>query len=178
MSERKLTTKEQLQAKLDESRRQLEISQRELEENERAIERNNKRLAASTQRLAIAQNELNSFINISLDINKLTFEAMKHLTTLSVGSILLMVTFLEKLFSTNREWTALVGVALISFVISILCAMSAMTRWPIVLTLLVTAKQEETRPIAIREGKVQRAAFVTFILGITFLVIFAIKNLY
>jgi len=33
---------------------------------------------------------------------KLYFDSMKHLTTLSTGSVLLLVTFLEKLFSSPR----------------------------------------------------------------------------
>jgi O-antigen/teichoic acid export membrane protein len=56
---------------------------------------------------------------------KLFFESMKHLTTLSTGSILLLVTFLEKLFS-NPRWKALIAVTLVSFVVSIVCSVSSM----------------------------------------------------
>lgn len=46
----------------------------------------------------------------------------KHLTTLSTGSVILIATFLEKVFP-NPEWTELVNVSLSGFAVSVVgCA--------------------------------------------------------
>jgi Na+/citrate or Na+/malate symporter len=57
--------------------------------------------------------------------NKLLYDTLKHLTTLSTGSIVLLATFLEKLFKTPH-WKALVVIAFISFLISIVVAFVTM----------------------------------------------------
>jgi hypothetical protein len=44
---------------------------------------------------------------------------LKHLTTLNTGSILIVATFLEKLFE-QPKWNVLVGVSLVSFIVSII----------------------------------------------------------
>ena len=112
-----------------------------------------------------------------LEVSKISFESMKHLTTLSTGSIVLMITFLEKLFSTNREWTGLIGAALICFVVSILTAASSLIQ----LTNLLTSVFALQKDMHFRDNlrNISTAvAFCSFILGIILLVIFAFKNLY
>jgi hypothetical protein len=52
---------------------------------------------------------------------KLMFDAIKHLTTLNVGSILVLVALLEKVF-THPLWRAVLAVAFAGFVLSILAA--------------------------------------------------------
>ena len=47
------------------------------------------------------------------------YDFYKHLTTISTGAILLMVTFLEKLF-VQPEWRILVGVSFICFMIAVI----------------------------------------------------------
>jgi hypothetical protein len=102
-------------------------------------------------------------------------EFLKHLTTLSTGSILLMVTFLEKLFQ-NPEWKFLVGVSLASFTISIVGC-------------LVTHLQsvyDVEKGSGVPLGQSRFFLIITclllalggFFLGLLALVIFALKNLY
>lgn len=167
LSEEKLTTRQQLKLEKAETEREHARAVRELERVK--------------EELAVAMDERKSLVNTTIDVYKLSFEAMKHLTTLSVGSIVLMVTFVEKLFNTNREWTGLIGFSLICFVASIVCAMSSMTQWPTVLALMVTAKKSEKEGVmtkALRQVKRERVAFLTFLIGIVSLIIFAFKNLY
>ena len=56
---------------------------------------------------------------------KLYFDAMKHLTTLSTGSILILVTFLQKVFYSPK-WRILVALAFLSFIGSIVFSFSRM----------------------------------------------------
>ncbi len=55
---------------------------------------------------------------------KLFIEHTKHLTTLSAGSIIAIVTLYEKI-SASHEWKLLIAVSLTSFIISILAGMFA-----------------------------------------------------
>jgi len=96
----------------------------------------------------------------------------KHLATLSTGSILLLVTFLEKVFS-QPEWKSLVVFAFIGFSLSI-----AGTLLMQVASLFhITTTEPESIPtkfgiLAILLG------FGGFSLGLLSLVAFAIKNLF
>jgi hypothetical protein len=167
LAEEKLTTRQQLELETAEKERQHARAVHELERVK--------------EELAIALDERKSLVNTTIDVYKLSFEAMKHLTTLSVGSIVLMVTFVERLFNTNREWTGLIGFSLICYVTSIVCAMASMTEWPTVLGLMVTAKKSDKEGVmstALRPVKRERVAFLTFLIGIVSLIIFAFKNLY
>lgn len=101
---------------------------------------------------------------------KLRYDAMKHLTTLSTGSILLIVTFLEKLFATPK-WKALIALALISFILSIITAYIAMV-------------QLATLVVRLRDLRVEKYVIATyvssiaiFLLGIISLVVFALANI-
>lgn len=110
-----------------------------------------------------------------LEIYKLEFEYLKHLTTICTGSILLIVAFLEKLF-LQPKWKTLIALALIFFVISIsLCAFSQLT---------IIDKASEKKSIELR-NKVQHwtiglllAALIAYVIGILCLVVFGIKNLF
>lgn len=55
---------------------------------------------------------------------KLMFEHTKHITTLSAGSIVAIVTFYEKL-GAQKDWKILIAVSLMSFVISIVSGLLA-----------------------------------------------------
>jgi hypothetical protein len=171
MSEQKLTTREQLELDLEETKRRLDQSEREVETATRKLEVANKTLDE-------ARDEFKTMVRNIIDISKNSFEAMKHLTTLSAGSIVLLVTFLEKLFSTNREWIALIGIALVCFVVAIICAMFSMTQWAETMTVLIAGKREEIEPREQQQQTTERAAFLTFLIGIICLIIFALKNLY
>jgi hypothetical protein len=52
------------------------------------------------------------------EANKLFYDVFKHLTTLSTGSILILVSLLE-LFFTAPQWKGLVVVSLSSFIVCI-----------------------------------------------------------
>ena len=58
---------------------------------------------------------------------KALLEYLKHLTTLSTGSIVLTTTFLEKLFQ-NPLWKTAVVVSLIGFMTSIISSIEGV-RW-------------------------------------------------
>jgi hypothetical protein len=53
---------------------------------------------------------------------KLVYDFFKHVTTLSTGSILLLVAFLERIFH-NPVAKGLVAVALASFIVATLCSL-------------------------------------------------------
>ena len=53
------------------------------------------------------------------------FEFFKHLTTINTGSIIILITFIEKLFA-NPEWNFLIIVCLVGFIISLMCSLGAM----------------------------------------------------
>lgn len=57
------------------------------------------------------------------DLYKSVFDFLKHMTTLSTGSIVLITT-IDKLF-VQPSWTILIGIALIGFVTSIIASMIA-----------------------------------------------------
>ena len=98
---------------------------------------------------------------------------LRHLTTLCTGSILLIVTFLEKLFA-NPELKGLVIVSMFCFLIAILGALIA--QFLIAGNLNVTAKK-----IAKSEAYVSAyavlVAWIGFFCGVISLAVFAIKNL-
>jgi len=102
---------------------------------------------------------------------KLQYDIYKHLTTLSTGSILLLITFLEKLFD-KPLWTWLVPLALCCLFASILASF-------IVMNLMAS----QVREMEVDQRFVRRnltaiiLALSTFSLGIVSLIIFAVKNL-
>jgi hypothetical protein len=95
---------------------------------------------------------------------------LKHLTTLSTWSILLIGSFLEKLFS-HPHWKLLVIVALVGFLISILGATLSFT-------MVVGNFDDELKDVESSIAMVGIAAcWVGFISGIFCLTIFTIKNI-
>lgn len=112
-----------------------------------------------------------------IEDNKLLFEAMKHLTTLSTGSILLLVTFLDRLFTTNREWLGLVAVALVGFMVSILTAVSSLIQISNLLTTFTVKPDEYVGSVKTSRGFII-CSEITFLVGVVGLAIFALKNLY
>lgn len=104
---------------------------------------------------------------------KLYFDSMKHLTTLNTGSVLLLVTFMEKFFN-NPRWKSLIAVSLVSFVISILCSVSSMFQSANHIKYSGKFRRLETRIKSV----VYYSSLITFLVGIIGLVIFALRNLY
>lgn len=110
-----------------------------------------------------------------LEVYKIEFDYLKHLSTICTGSILLIVAFLEKLFA-QPKWKPAVAIALCSFVLSIsLCVISQIA---------VIDKISEKNSVNIR-NRVQKwtidllvsAAFM-YIIGIISLVLFGLINLF
>jgi len=63
---------------------------------------------------------------IGLEGHKLDHDTYKHLTTLSTGSMLLLATFLEKVFQ-KPSWKFLVTAAFVSFIVSVGASVWAMS---------------------------------------------------
>jgi hypothetical protein len=98
----------------------------------------------------------------------------KHLTTLATGSIVLITTFLEKLFTTHvGSW--LVATALIGFVTTIVASVASMASLS-----LGSVRFEELDSPTDTWGFTAIATLVSwggFLIGIVALTIFALKNL-
>ncbi|WP_462156315.1 hypothetical protein [Pseudoalteromonas piscicida] len=103
----------------------------------------------------------------NVELLKLSFDWCKHISTLSTGSILLMVSFLEKL-SQQPSWKLLLPVALISFVCAILGTLGVQ------LEHLIEAEYKEPTTFGIVAGF---ATLFGFLIGIIALAAFGVKNL-
>lgn len=103
---------------------------------------------------------------------KLKYDIYKHLTTLSTGSILLLVTFLEKIF-VRPAWKGLVIAALCLLFISILASFIVMNILASVIRDMKLDNKEERF-----YTKIIGFALIAFLLGILSLIIFAVGNLY
>jgi hypothetical protein len=103
--------------------------------------------------------------------NKLFYDTFKHLTTLSTGSILILVALLEKLF-TNPRWKFLVIIALVSFIVSIITSILSMFFVAGAITDVALSTEKRAEDI------VAFVSTIAFLLGIISFVVFAIKNFY
>lgn len=100
----------------------------------------------------------------------------KHLTTLSSGAILLMVTFINELFPRPAEWGWLVAVSLVSFTI---CIVSSLFLWAASSKYVSTPIEKSLPKVAAVLGLIGLVcSYVGFLTGMVSLVIFALKNLY
>lgn len=104
---------------------------------------------------------------------KLWYDAFKHLTTISTGSILILVAFMEKLFM-HPKWKAMVIVSFLSFVVSIVASVLNMT------LLADQIAELETPPSALSnaEGWALVFGFGGFLIGVVSLIIFSTRNFY
>jgi RsiW-degrading membrane proteinase PrsW (M82 family) len=102
---------------------------------------------------------------------KLIHDHTKHLTTLSTGSIVLLVTFYEKL-GNPPMWKPLISVALIGFVICILATTAAQ---------IFTITYADPNVQESDDEKVNIVFFLTswlsFSLAVISLCIFGVKNI-
>jgi len=101
-------------------------------------------------------------------------DSLKHLTTLTTGSIVVTVTFLEKLF-INPEWKTMVVVSMLSFLASLFCSVTGM--------LLQSIDTMNIESIGCshdfdRIGKFMAISYYTFFIGIVTLGIFFLKNFF
>lgn len=100
---------------------------------------------------------------------KATIDYLKHLSTLCSASILLIVTFLEKL-SKHPKSTWLVEIAVCSFLIALISAMVSYT-------LLIAWWGNQTGPFFRRFGLMLTMSWGTFLIGVAAIVAFAVRNL-
>ena len=103
----------------------------------------------------------------NVELLKLSFEWCKHIATLSTGSILLMVSFLEKL-SKQPEWKFLLPVALSAFIFAILGTLG------IQLEHLIEEKYKKPSQFGLISAL---STLFGFLIGITALAAFGFVNL-
>lgn len=106
---------------------------------------------------------------------KLHFEVLKHVTTLCTGSVLILIAFIEKIFTAPR-WKFLVVVSLISFLLSII--FSVLTMVYIASSVRdVTAVGYWRREMGMRiTSWLGTVGYICFLLGLCALVLFTMKN--
>jgi hypothetical protein len=104
---------------------------------------------------------------------KLLYDSVKHLTTLSTGSILILIALLEKFFKTP-EWPYLIAVGFLSLTLSTLGSVITM----IILSNSVFYFREDVELGSKKGALVFYFSLGAFILGIGSIVFFALKNFY
>jgi hypothetical protein len=104
---------------------------------------------------------------------KIFYDAFKHLTSLSTGSILILVTFLEKFFKTP-EWKFLIAASLVCFILSTVSSYIAM----MMIGHAIQQYGEPGETAAYAGAWTVIFAIGTFLLGISIFVVFALKNFY
>lgn len=102
---------------------------------------------------------------------KLGYDLFKHVTTLSTGTLLILITFIEKLFQ-NPAWKFLVSISFVSLMLVIILSL--------VLMFFVTDGVGVLGELQEHEIKINRWIFmsviVCFMIGILSFVIFALVN--
>jgi hypothetical protein len=104
---------------------------------------------------------------------KLFYDLFKHMTTVCTGSILILITFLEKLFS-NPVWKSLVGYAFGGFILSILTSLILM----VYISNLIRNFGHSGDVIETIMSIIAIIVVVSFLFAIVCLAVFAMKNLY
>jgi hypothetical protein len=131
---------------------------------------------AMEDRVVLALDELSPEQRFQRDLASYAQEqdVMKHVATLSTGSLVLLATFLEKLF-LHPQWIWLVAVSLIGFALSIVGTLA----WQILSLLHISAVRSK-RAGLIAGGVVLpviAAALGGFLVGVASLATFAVKNI-
>ncbi len=103
---------------------------------------------------------------------RLFHDTFKHLTTLSTGSILLLVTFLDKLVK-SPHWHALVPISVLGFLVSVLTSVPVLFAYA-----SLNFQDPEVKMVAEKwGGRAVIAAVGGFLVGVFALAIFAVRNL-
>lgn len=97
---------------------------------------------------------------------------LKHMTTLCTGSLLLITTFFDKLAGGSRQWTGLVALGIVAFVLSLGCLLYCLTR----LTLHYGTPAEGAA--SYRLGVAMGISWLSFLGGIVCLAVFAAVNIF
>jgi hypothetical protein len=105
---------------------------------------------------------------------KLVSDYLKHLTTLSTGSIILLAAFLEKIF-TQPSWKKLVVVALGGFMLSVVSSVAAYTY--LIYTFPESESEYPSKSLESIWVISILGAWMGFLAGVVSMTAFAIKNL-
>ena len=98
---------------------------------------------------------------------------VKHMTTLSTGSILLLTTFLEKLFS-KPNWKQLVAISFVGFTISVIASIIIHTMSVFSEDFFKHSNNETANKAAFI---VLTIMWLSFLVGVISLTAFSLKNL-
>jgi hypothetical protein len=108
---------------------------------------------------------------VEVERTKHQIDYVKHMTTLSTGSILLLATFLEKLFS-KPNWKILIPISFSGFIVSTIASIIAHT----VLVLSDEFGGEGTKGEKTLVALSLVLMWVSFLVGVICLGIFSIRN--
>ncbi len=111
---------------------------------------------------------INDVPAISDDQIKLIFEHTKHLTTLSAGATVTIVTFYDKL-GAARHWKVVVAASLICFVSSIIAGIYAQIRTIDEFGAKIVVDNVDTRWAFL-------TSWIAFVLGMLALCVYGIRN--
>ena len=98
----------------------------------------------------------------------------KHISTLSTGSILLLVTFLDKMFP-EPQWKLLIGIAFLSFMVSIIFSVLTMV---IHGNLPLNSETQKIEKLMKRAGLFLVICLSAFITGLISLTMFGLINFF
>jgi hypothetical protein len=109
-----------------------------------------------------------------LEFHKAFYDYLKHLSTISTGSIVLLAAFLEKIFAQPR-WKPLIGISVAGFLITVIASVIAYS------LMVLNFPRPGIRNQKWEGDIVFWAVLLTwlgFISGVTSLAIFIIRNLF
>lgn len=109
-----------------------------------------------------------------LEAQKLVFDGFKHVTTISTGAILILVAFLEKVFTTPK-WKLLIAVSFAGFIISTVCAVICMH---ITAFDMRSYGEEDSVSNSIVATVALVGTISSFLIAISSLVIFSLRNFF
>jgi hypothetical protein len=109
---------------------------------------------------------------------ELSYDFIKHLTTISAGSILLIIGFLEKLFPVP-QWKLFVIISLVAFALTILACMNAARLLAFNFAKFARKSQDNLTASLVTQFAISLwVAPSLFALGVWSMMIFAFKNLF
>lgn len=108
--------------------------------------------------------------DISATGYKLIFDLFKHLTTLSTGSLLLTIGFIDKLFP-QHQWGSLIVVVFVAFFITVVASFISM-----LITSYAVSRNYESNTESKIYALAATIAILSFIIGIICLIVFFFKN--
>jgi hypothetical protein len=113
-------------------------------------------------------------LEIRAEGNKLLHDTMKQLIAISSGSIVILIAFMEKIF-TNPRWKLTIVVAVVCF---LLCAIASLVMMRTI-SLKMGAGYSDSRSAKLQkvEDLAFPAAAATFLIAMAAIVVFLIKNL-